>query len=158
MKTPMWICKECEQTFTRLWNATRHCNNKHYGTRECVILFREYLANKGNNIFLQRSDIYSENSYQLHYQKNLSFPEKINPLLETKYKRPLYSSADYLDKEILLYDKLDKIVPQYQQLENLLSHLPQPKRASFLGPILNDALNSENPTAFINNQLDEFRM
>ncbi|MGZ5548815.1 MAG: hypothetical protein ACXWFZ_12800, partial [Nitrososphaeraceae archaeon] len=44
-----------------------------------------------------------------------------------------------------------------QQLENLLSHVAQPKRASILGPLLNMALNSENPVAFINNQLDEFR-
>ena len=157
MKTPKWICKECEQTFTRRWNATRHCNNKHYGMLECVILFREYLANKENNRFLQLSDIYSENTYQIPYQKNLSFQEKINPLLETKYKIPLYPIQDYLDKEILLYDKLDKIVPQYQQLENLLSHVPQPNRAALLGPILTNALNSENPIAYINNQLDEFR-
>ena len=59
--------------------------------------------------------------------------------------------------EILLNYKLDEIAPQYQQLENLLSHVPQPNRAFILGPILNMALASENPIAFINNQLDEFR-
>ncbi|HEX7141271.1 MAG TPA: hypothetical protein VF222_02210 [Nitrososphaeraceae archaeon] len=156
MKTPKWICEECEQTFTRRWNANRHCNNKH-GTLDSVILFREYLANKGNNRYLRLSDMYSQNTNQIPYHQNLSFHEKTNSRLETKFKIPLHRIEDYQDREILLNYKLDELAPQYQQLENLLSHVAQPKRASILGPLLNMALNSENPVAFINNQLDEFR-
>jgi hypothetical protein len=157
MKTPKWICEACEQTFTRRWNANRHCNNKHYGMLDSVILFREYSANKGNNRYLLLSDLYSENTYQIPYQKNLSFQEKTNSRLATKFKIPLHPIEDYLDREILLNYKLDEIAPQYQQLENLLSRVAQPKRTPILGSVLNNALNSGNPIAFINNQLDEFR-
>ena len=157
MKTPKWICEACDQTFTRRWNANRHCNNKHYGTLDSVILFREYLANKGNNRFLRLSDMYSENIYQIPYQKNLFFQEKTNSRLETKFKIPLHPIEDYQDREILLNYKLDQLAPQYQQLENLLSRVAQPIRTSILGSVLNMTLNSENPVAFINNQLHEFR-
>ena len=77
-------------------------------------------------------------------------------MLQTIFKTSLHPIEDE-DKEILLYSKLDELAPQYQQLENLLSHLSQPDRSFLLGPILNMALNSENPIAFMNNQLDEFR-
>ena len=157
MKTPKWICEACEQTFTRRWNANRHCNNKHYGTLETVILFREYLANKGNYRYLRLSDMYSHNTNQIPYHQNLSFQEKTNSKIETKFKIPLHPIEDYLDREILLNYKLDEIAPQYQQLENLLSRVAQPIRTSILGSVLNNTLNSENPIAFINNQLDEFR-
>ena len=43
------------------------------------------------------------------------------------------------------------------EIENFLSRVAQPNRTSILGYVLNNALNSENPVAFINNQLDEFR-
>ena len=72
-------------------------------------------------------------------------------------KIPLHPIEDYQDREILLNYKLDEIAPQYQQLENLLSRVAQPNRKFILGYVLNNALNSENPVAFINNQLDEFR-
>lgn len=105
------------------------------------------------------SDEYSENTTnQITYQKNLSFKEKTNSLFYTNFKiSSSNSNEDYMDKEIRLFDTLDKLAPHYQQLENLLSHLPQSNRASILGPILNTALNDENPIAFINSQLEGFR-
>jgi hypothetical protein len=157
MKTPRYICSKCRQPFTRRWNANRHCNNKHYGTLDCVISFTEYLVNSGNTKFLQLPDNYSKNTYQISYQQNLFPQEKTNPMLQTKFKTSFDPIGDDEDKVILLYSKLDELAPQYQQLENLLSHLSQPKRASILGPILKMALDSENPIAFMNNQLDEFR-
>ena len=157
MRIPKWICEECEQTFTRRWNANRHCNNIHYGRLDCVILFRHYLSKKGNNRFLHLSDRYSENNNQLFYQENLSFQERIHPMVQTKFNLPLDPLESYLDKEILLYRKLDELGPKYEQLENLFSHLPRPKRTSIVGSILNTAINSENPNSFINNQVEEFR-
>ena len=157
MKTPKWICEACEQTFTRCWNANRHCNNKHNGTLDSVILFREYLANKGNYRYLRLSDMYSQNTNEIPYHQNLSFHEKTNSKIETKFKKPFHPIEDYYDREILLNYKLDEIAPQYQQLENLLSRVAQPNRTYILGYVLNNALDSENPVAFINNQLDEFR-
>jgi len=78
-------------------------------------------------------------------------------MLQTKFKLPFDPLESYLDKEILLYHKLDELGPKYQQLENLISHLPHPNRTSLVGSILNTALNSENPSSFINNQVEEFR-
>jgi len=157
MKTPKWICEKCQQTFTRRWNADRHYNNKHDGTLYSVILFREYLASKGNNKFLRLPDKYSENANQIPDPKNLSFQGKTNPLLEPQFESSIDPIEDYLDKEILLANKLDKVAPQYQQLENLLSHIPEPNRRSILGSILTRALNSESSVAFIHNQLEGFR-
>jgi hypothetical protein len=126
---------------------------------DCVILFTEYLVNTGNTKFLRLPDKYSdENTYQIPYQQNPLSQEKTNPMPQPLFKTSLFDPVeDDDDKVILLYSKLDKLAPQYQQLENLLSHLSQPKRAFLLGPILNMALDSENPIAFMNNQLDEFR-
>ena len=84
--------------------------------------------------------MYSQNTNQIPYHQNLSFQEKTNPMLETEFKIPLHPIEDYQDREILLNYKLDEIAPQYQQLENLLSHVPQPNRTFILGPILNIAL------------------
>ena len=69
-------------------------------------------------------------------------------MLQTKFKLPFDPLEFYLDKEILLYHKLDELGPEYQQLENLLSHLSHPNRTSLVGSILNSALNSENPEFF----------
>jgi hypothetical protein len=125
---------------------------------DCVNLFTEYLVNTENTKFLRLPDKYSENTYQIPYPQNLFSQEKINPMLQPIFKTSsLHPIEDDDDKVILLYSKLDELAPQYQQLENLLSHLSQPDRASLLGPILNMALDSENPIAFMNNQLDEFR-
>jgi hypothetical protein len=157
MKTPKWICEKCQQTFTRRWNADRHYNNKHDGTLYSVILFKEYLASKGNSKFLRLLDKYSENANHITYPKNLFFQAKTNPLLEPQFKSSIDPIEDYLDKEILLADKLHELAPQYQQLENLLSHIPEPNRRSILGSILTRALNSESPDAFIHNQLEGFR-
>jgi hypothetical protein len=114
-------------------------------------------VNKENNRFLLVPDIYSQNTNRISYQQNLFAQEKTNPMLQTIFNTSLPPIVDDEDKEILLSSKLDELAPQYQQLENLLSHLSQPDRASLLGPILNMALNSENPIAFMNNQVDEFR-
>lgn len=157
MKTPKWICEKCQQTFSRRWNADRHYNNKHDGMIYSVILFREYLASKGNSKLLRLPDKYSENAKQIPYAKNLFFQAKTNPLLEPQFKSSMDPIEDYLDKEILLDDKLHEVAPQYQQLENLLSHIPEPNRRSILGSILTRALNSESPVAFIHNQLERFR-
>ena len=157
MKTPKYICSKCRQPFTRRWNANRHCNNKHYGTLDYVISFTEYLVNTENTKFLHLPDNYSKNTYQIPYQQNLSPQEKTTPMLKRIFQTSLDPIEDDDDKVILLYSKLDELTPKYQRLENLLSHLSQPKRTSLLGPILKMALDSENPIAFMNNQLDEFR-
>ena len=112
MKTPKYICSKCRQPFTRRWNANRHCNNKHYGTLDCVFLFTEYLVNTGNTKFLRLPDKYSEHTFQIPSQQNLFQPEKTNPMLQTIFKTSLDPIKDDDDKMILLYSKLDQLASQ----------------------------------------------
>jgi hypothetical protein len=156
MRTPKLICEQCEQTFTRRWNANRHCNNIHHGTY-CIILFSQYIANKGKNSLLKLQDKFSEDPNPIRYKKSQFFQAKANPLLEAQFKSSIDPIEDNIDGELLLYDKLDEVGPQYQQLENLLAHVPEQYRRFFLGFILTRALLSENPVAFIQNQLEGFR-
>ena len=158
MKIPKYICARCKMHFTRRWNANRHCNNKHYGTEGCVILFRDYILHK-EIINLSFSDQYSENTTQIPYQQNLSFQERTNsnPMLYTNFNLTSNPNENYFDKDIRLSYTLNQLAPHYQQLENLLSHLPPSNRAFILGNILCMTLNDENPIAFINNQLEEFQ-
>lgn len=83
MKIPKCICIKCEQTFTRKWNAFRHCNNKHGAIFESVIHFREYLMNRPKS----QSSLIPNNALnfnQLPYQQNRNFQDKrIDPHTDT---------------------------------------------------------------------------
>ena len=57
----------------------------------------------------------------------------------------------------MLSNALDKIAPQYEQIGNLLSHIPDPQKAQIRGGIINSALLSDNPIKFINSQLKVIR-
>ena len=125
MKIPKWICIKCEQTFTRKWNAFRHCDNKHGAIFESVIHFREYLMNRPNS----QSSLIPNNTLnfnQLPYQQNRNFQDKrINPHTDT-----LSNPIDgYTSDEKLLYNTMNELAPMYEELENLLSNMPEPNRA-----------------------------
>ena len=57
----------------------------------------------------------------------------------------------------MLSNALDKIAPQYEQIGNLLSHIPDPQKTQILGVIISRALFSDNPIKFINSQLKDLR-
>ncbi len=153
MKIPKWICIKCEQTFTEKWNALRHCNNKHGVIFESVIHFRGYLMNKPNS---QSSFIPTNalNFNQLPYQQNRNFQDKrINPHTDTLSK-PI---DGYTSDEKLLYYTMNELVPMYEELENLLSNIPEPNRLGILGGIISRAIYSDNPIVFMNTQLKRWR-
>jgi hypothetical protein len=52
---------------------------------------------------------------------------------------------------------MDELAPKYEELENLLSYMPEPKRRGILGGIVSRAIYSDNPVAFINTQLKKWR-
>jgi uncharacterized protein YeeX (DUF496 family) len=64
---------------------------------------------------------------------------------------------DFTKREMLLSNILDKIAPKYEEIKNLLSHIPEPNKTQFLGGIITKALVSDNPIRFINNQLKDLR-
>ena len=153
MKIPKWICIKCEQTFTRKWNAFRHCDNKHGAIFESVIHFREYLMNRPN---FQSSLILNNtlNFNQLPYQQNRNFQDKrINPHTDTLSK-PI---DGYISDEKLLYNTMNELAPMYEELENLLSNMPEPNRLRILGGIASQAICSDNPVIFMNTQLKAWR-
>ena len=153
MKIPKWICIKCEQTFTRKWNAFRHCNNKHGAIFESVIHFREYLMNRPNS----QSSLIPNNALnfnQLPYQQNRNFQDKrINPHTDTLSK-PI---DGYTSDEKLLYNTMNELAPMYEELENLLSNMPEPNRLGILGGIVSQAIYSDNPVVFMNTQLKTWR-
>jgi hypothetical protein len=115
MKIPKWICIKCEQTFTRKWDAFRHCNNKHGTILDSFIQFREYLMNRPNS---QLSLIPNNalNFNQQSDQQNRYFQEKnINPHTDT-----LSKPIDGYTSDEKLYNTMFELAPMYEELEILL--------------------------------------
>ena len=157
MKTPKWICNICKQTLTRKWNAKRHCSTKHDGLFDSIISFREYLltTNRDSN---PNGSFYLHNVNELPYQKRLFFPDKSTNL----NLHPHLSSTpdpidDFTKREMMLTDILDKIAPKYEEIGNLLSHVPEPKKTQILGSIISRTLYNDNPIRFINKELKDWR-
>jgi hypothetical protein len=64
---------------------------------------------------------------------------------------------DFTKREELLSNTLDKIAPKYEEIRNLLSHIPEPKKTQILGGIISNAFYADNPIRYINNQLKNLR-
>jgi uncharacterized protein YeeX (DUF496 family) len=64
---------------------------------------------------------------------------------------------DFIKREMMLSNTLDKIAPKYEEIKNLLSHVPEPNKTQILGGIISNALVSDNPIRYINNQLKDLR-
>jgi hypothetical protein len=62
-----------------------------------------------------------------------------------------------LQNEKSCYQILDRIAPKYEEIKNLLLHIPEPQKAQILGGLISNALFSDDPIRFINNQLKGFR-
>ena len=60
-------------------------------------------------------------------------------------------------REMMLTDILDKIAPKYEEIGNLLSHVPEPKKTQILGSIISRTLYNDNPIRFINKELKDWR-
>jgi len=158
LKTPKWICNICKQTLTRKWNAKRHCSTKHDGLFDSIISFREYLLTTTTTDSNPNESFYLHNVNELPYQKRLFFRDK-----STNFNlHPHLSSTpdpldDFTKREMMLTDILDKIAPKYEEIGNLLSHVPEPKKTQILGGIISRALYDDNPIRFINKQLKDLR-
>ena len=156
MKTPKWICKECKQPLTRKWNAKRHCNTKHNGMFESIISFSEYLmTTTGSN---PNRDFYTHNVNELPYPKHLFSQNKST---NSGIHPHLRSTTDHIDdfkkREMMLSNTLEKISPQYEEIGNLLSHVPEPKKTQILGSIISRALYADDPIRFVNKELKDWR-
>ena len=94
---------------------------------DSVIQFREYLTNRPNSQ-LSFTPNNALNFNQLPYQQNWNFQDKcINPHTDT-ISNPI---DDYTSNEKLLYNAMNELTPKYEELENLLSPMPEPNRLEF---------------------------
>ena len=101
---------------------------------------------------------YSHNVNEVPYQKRLFFQDKsTNFNLHPHLSLTPDPIDDFTKREIMLSNTLDKIAPQYEQIGNLLSHIPDPQKTKILGGIISRALVSDNPIKFINIQLKNLR-
>ena len=129
MKVPKWICSLCKQTLTRKWNAIRHCNTQHDGICDSIISFREYLMITSKTYPNLSPNVHSYKTNRLPYQENMFFQDKSsfsNPQPHLRLAQE-DSLDDFKKKEILLSNSLDKIAPKYEEIGQLLSHIPEPK-------------------------------
>lgn len=161
MKTPKWICNICKQTLTRKWNAKRHCNIKHDGIFDSIISFRDYLTMttpKPYPISLNQNVYSYKINNQSSYQENSFFQDKSRiPSMSPDLRPTPNTKDDFATREMLLSNTLDKIAPKYEEIRNLLSHIPEPNKTQILGGIISRALYTDDPIRFINNQLKDLR-
>lgn len=156
MKNPKWFCSECRKPFTRRWNAYRHCNNKHAGSLEHVISFTDYIINRQDSNFL--NNLNKENKdHQRNFGKNQVY-------LDTSFSShnlPFNSNTDplekYIDEELTPYQLLSHLAPKYEEMRNLLGHLPEPAKKILLGNALASAINSNNPVYTMQKKVIELR-
>jgi hypothetical protein len=108
----------------------------------------------------------NNNNNQLPYQENLDLNDKSTPiprigpywrLSEQQEEDDDIIVDDFKKREKLLSNTIDKLTPKYEEIRNLLSHLPEQKKTQILGGLINDALVSDNPLRYINNKLKEIR-
>lgn len=139
MKNP-WKCPSCTYVSTRNWNIKSHINRKHRGYGRPLPL----LGGKATIIGHNRTKNFTPNSDGS--VKNLYFNEEsiFRSLIEQKDQR-----------EILLYDILEQISPQFREIEQLLISVKSDYGTMqfILASVVISALSSHNPTESINDSL-----
>ena len=128
----------CTYISTRNWNIKSHINRKHSGYGRPLPL----LAGKETDHFQARNFTpYSGKSVRNLYLKEESI---LKSLIDQKDHR-----------EILLYDILEQISPQFREMEQLLTSLKSDfgTMQSILASAIICAISSQNPTASMNESL-----
>jgi hypothetical protein len=67
------------------------------------------------------------------------------------------TTDDFIKKEMMLSNTLDKIAPKYEEIKNLLSHILEPDKTKILGGIISRAIYADSPIRYINNQIKDLR-
>jgi hypothetical protein len=156
LKNPKWFCSKCRQPFTRRWNANRHCNNKHSGYLEHIISFTDYIINRQDSNHLNNFNK-KNNDYQRNFAKNQVFfdtPISSNILPCNYNTDPL---ENYIVKELSPYEVLSPLAPKYEELRQILDHVPEPSKNLLLGHALSSAINSDNPVETMQRKVIEYR-
>ena len=108
---------------------------------------------------LPNQNDYSYNNNHLPYQENLIFQNKSTtiPSIDTNLRSTQTAKDDYKKGETLLLNILINIAPKYEEIENLLSQMPETDKTQILGGIVSRSICDDNPIGYINNKLKELR-
>ena len=120
-----------------------------------IIYFKDYLRQTVNSQLPQNPyGSLTDDTNQLPYQQTLSIQSKrINPHTQSIS----HDSKSNLTNEESLYITMNDLATRYEELESLLSQLPEQNRRWILGGIISRAIYSENPVTFINKELGFWR-
>lgn len=132
-----------QQTLTRKWNAKRHCNTKHGGTIDSIVLFHDYLLRTSS------IDINNNNIYRRNIVVNDTSIDSLRSLQQhlSSHQPGLRQESDYteeLHNGIIFYDTLKQLAPKHEELENTISYFPEDVKKSYLGMAVIRALFTEN--------------
>jgi hypothetical protein len=157
MKIPKWFCSKCNQPFTRRWNANRHCNIKHSGRIENITSFIEHVMNSPNLQYNIRLDSFSQNNSQLLNVKTLLYNNKSNNTNYSQSNTLNNSLYDANGSKLISYELLDELGPAYEEMQRVLDGIPQDIKKTILSSALFRSISSNNPSDFIQNQLNSLR-
>ena len=157
MKTPRWICSKCRQPFTRRWNASRHSNNKHFGSIDNIISFTEYILNRTDSIPLD--GFYEDNNshYPLNVKKQLFFDKSISANNNLPFNTIPDPFDNFIENELSTYNLLGPLSLEYEDMQRLLDYLPQPQKQVLLRNALISIINSNHPKETMHKKLLEYR-
>jgi hypothetical protein len=156
MKTPKWICAACRQPFTRRWNANRHCNNKHSGYLENIVSFTDYVIDRQGYDNLNNFNK-DKSSHPNNFVNNQILYDQSFYANKASYNLITNPFEYFLDQELLPYEILGPLGPQYEELQRILDFLPESSRSQLLGIALSLAINSDNPVETMQKRVIEYR-
>jgi hypothetical protein len=139
MKNP-WKCPSCAYISTRNWNIKSHIKRKHSGYGRPLPLLGGRASRIGH-VLSRNFTPYSDESVKKLY------------LNEDSIFKSLIDEKD--PREILLYDILEQISPQFREMEHLLISVKSDYETMqfILASAVICALSSHNPTESINDSL-----
>ena len=156
MKTPKYICAKCRLSFTRRWNANRHCNNKHYGRIENIVSFTEYIMNQKDLSIPLNCSYKDKNRHPINVKNQRFFDNSISA--NDLQSNTLTDSVDnVMEHELLPYKILDQLGSKYEEMQRILDSVPEQYRKILLGNALSSAINSNNPVDTMNKKLTEYQ-
>ena len=160
MKIPKWICKLCRQTFTRHWNALRHCDNKHSSNHTSIILFTDY-TKLDSSFQLDRKFFHEHLPNPFIEDRNSQNTTSLNDSRDYNLRQQHDSNINHLDNfinsEHKIYDKMMNFSQKYDILKNILYFVNEPEKSQFLKIVLLNAINSDDPNNHINEIIELLR-
>ena len=115
------------------------------------------MTNPIEHIKILNPNVYDNINQIPHQEKPFFKGKSIISNVQPHWKSIHDENDDINQKDVLLSNTLDKIAPKYEEIRNLLSHIPESNRRQMLGNIISLAIYDDNPLRFINKQIKDLR-